>query len=211
MYEYLIFAKQKGPHGCLNPHTNPGRWVYDYPHFVNEGTEYEGGWFMPSLTVSWCLHSSLYSIKHGWPGWEAAWTWLMAQTQPSGPPSLPGTNFPAAEGEEWSLLPLLSAGQAKGNLDRPGRSDHPLEGFMTLIPNVCKTSDPESSSSQAARSKHSGVSLSCCGHANTKVPVLCTGFQALWPTVGKWRHVEAEGGSQCRPELQQTNSIAHMN
>ena len=41
----------------------------------------------------------------------------------------------------------------------------------------------------------------------TKVFARCSGFQAVWLSVGKWRHMEAEGGSHGCSEFQQLRSL----
>ena len=112
-------------------------------------------------------------------------------------PSSPWVNFPAAQGEEWSLLPLLSAGQAEGKLDHPWRSDHHLEGFMAFVPNVCKASELGSSSPQAAQSKHGALSptlpwLSKCKQSLRRVLAFRLRGQVLG-NEGTWRPREGLG------------------
>lgn len=112
-------------------------------------------------------------------------------------PSGAWVNFQAAQGEEWSSLPLLSAGQAEGKLDHPWRSDHHLEGFMAFVPNVCKTSEPGSSNPQAAQSEHGAVSptlpwLSKCKQSLRRVLAFRLHGQVLG-NEGTWRPREGLG------------------
>ena len=120
----------------------------------------------------------LHYIKQGLPGRKAASTRLTAETRHSAPHPAALDNFRLPQGEEGACGPTQ-----------------------------CWTGRGKAGPSLQFRSSPGRVCGIMPWPPITKVFAWCSGFQAVWLSVRKWRHMEAEGGSHGCSEFQQLRSL----